>query len=335
MQPCQCSQEVFRVEMKNNILITSVGSRVELVQAFQSELKSIFFDANVFATDMSPLLSPACQTADDYWAVPQVTDLDYINTLLTLCLNNNIGMVVPTIDTELEILAENREWFHESGIAIIVSSKELVAECRDKRKTRLLFDRIGVTSPNLLDKNNLSFPCFAKPYNGSCSVGATPLYDKTELTSKILNDKKMMFMELVDEKHIEYTVDAYYAQNGSLKCMVPRERIAVRAGEVNKGVTRKHEVYDYLLPACNEIKGARGCLTIQIFADLDRGSFYGLEINPRFGGGFPLSYSASANYPRWLIYEYFLGDKIEFYDKWEKDLLMLRYDAKELVHGYE
>ena len=117
--------------------------------------------------------------------------------------------------------------------------------------------------------------------------------------------------------------------------MVPRERIEVRAGEVSKGVTRKYEVYNYLLPACKRLEGGRGCLTIQVFADLDRNSFYGLEINPRFGGGYPLSYSAGANYPRWLISEYLLGDEIEFYDQWESDLLMLRYDAKTLVHGYE
>jgi carbamoyl-phosphate synthase large subunit len=141
-------------------------------------------------------------------------------------------------------------------------------------------------------------------------------------------------MELIDDRHTEFTVDAYYAKDGSLKCLVPRERIEVRSGEVSKGVTRKHDVYDYLLPACKKIEGACGCLTIQIFANLENESFYGLEINPRFGGGFPLSYSAGANYPGWLITEYFLGKEIGFYDQWESDLLMLRYDAKELIHGY-
>ena len=165
-------------------------------------------------------------------------------------------------------------------------------------------------------------------------MGAIALNDKTELTSTLLSDEKMMFMGLVDEQHTEYTIDAYYAQNGKLKCLVPRERIEVRAGEVSKGATRKHLVYDYFLQACEKVEGARGCLTIQIFADLERESFYGLEINPRFGGGFPLSYSAGANYPRWLICEYLMGDEIEFYDQWETDLLMLRYDAKELIHGY-
>jgi carbamoyl-phosphate synthase large subunit len=65
------------------------------------------------------------------------------------------------------------------------------------------------------------------------------------------------------------------------------------------------------------------------------GKFAALEINPRFGGGFPLSYSAGANYPGWLIDEYILGKEVPFFDAWEDRLLMLRYDAKVLVHGYE
>ena len=58
---------------------------------------------------------------------------------------------------------------------------------------------------------------------------------------------------------------------------------------------------------------------------------YFIEINPRFGGGFPLSYSANANFPKWIIDEYFFDIEIPFFDNWKKDLLMLRYDSKILI----
>ena len=320
--------------MRNNVLITSAGRRVELVQAFQYDLKRFFPGAKVFSTDMQPILSAACQTADGYWKVPRATDERYLDVLLDLCLKNNIGMVVPTIDTELMVLAENRQAFQNEGVHLIISSEELVASCRDKRKTGDLFESIGVHSPEILDKTQLTFPCFVKPYDGSCSIGAEMLFSEEQLTSRILNDKKMMFMELIDDSHTEYTVDAYYSKEGTLSCLVPRERIEVRGGEVSKGVTRKNEVYEYLLPVCKKITGARGCLTFQLFANLEQDSFYGLEINPRFGGGFPLTYSAGARYPSWLISEYLLGNDIDFYDQWEADLLMLRYDDKKLISGY-
>ncbi|RTZ49695.1 hypothetical protein EJ377_05105 [Chryseobacterium arthrosphaerae] len=61
----------------------------------------------------------------------------------------------------------------------------------------------------------------------------------------------------------------------------------------------------------------------------------GIEINPRFGGGYPLSYLAGANYPEWLLKEYFMGHDIPYFEDWEDNLLMLRYDDEVLVRNYE
>ena len=91
---------------KHNILITSAGRRVELVKSFQTELNKYFVNAEVYATDSHPELSAACQCADISFPVPRVTDKDYMEELLLLCKRNNIGMVLPTIDTELKLLAD-------------------------------------------------------------------------------------------------------------------------------------------------------------------------------------------------------------------------------------
>jgi carbamoyl-phosphate synthase large subunit len=148
------------------------------------------------------------------------------------------------------------------------------------------------------------------------------------LTDDIRNDEKNMFMELIGADHTEYTIDAYYNAAGALRCLVPRERIEVRDGEISKGATRKHAVYDYFVEKLGALKGAMGCITIQAFVNVDQASFKALEINPRFGGGYPLSHAAGADYPDWLIREYLLSQEVDFFDRWEADLLMLRYDAK-------
>ena len=199
MQQCQYLRARLQIAMSNhNILITSAGRRVELVQVFQYELKEAFPDAAVYATDMHPILSSACQIADGSFVVPRVTDDGYIDYLLELCLQNKVGMVVPTIDTELRVLAENRVLFEENGVFIIISSVDLIASCRDKRKTGDLFGRISVCSPEIYDRTAIIFPCFAKPYDGSCSVGAQALNHSVQLTAELLSDEKMMFMELIE-----------------------------------------------------------------------------------------------------------------------------------------
>lgn len=316
---------------RNNVLVLSAGRRVELVQAFQQALQRYFPDAKVFTTDLRPELSAACQTADQAFKAPRVTAPDYIDFLFELCTKKNIGLVVPTIDTELQVLADNRERFESSGVNLIISSPELIAVCRDKRKTAETYASLNITQPEIYAKNNIVFPCFCKPYDGSCSIGALPLHTPDMLTQELLDDEKNMFMELIGKEYSEYTIDIYYDHNGQLRCLVPRERLEVRGGEVSKGATRKNYVYDYLRARFEGLKGARGCITAQVFANPDNKTIKALEINPRFGGGFPLSHAAGADYADWLIREYLLNEAIGFFDAWENNLVMLRYDAKVLV----
>jgi carbamoyl-phosphate synthase large subunit len=316
-----------------NILITSAGRRVELVQAFQRALNKNFPEAKVFTTDLYPELSAACQISSQSFQAPKVSSPEYVDFLLKLCTLNNVGLIIPTIDTELQILADNRLRFEERGVYIIVSDADLIEVCRDKRKTAETYASLKISQPAIFDKSNVTFPCFCKPYDGSCSVGAFPLLTQEMLTDELLMDEKNMFMELVGKEYSEYTIDVYYDRNGKLCCLLPRERIEVRGGEVSKGATRKNYVYEYLRFRLEGLKGARGCITAQVFANPDNESIKALEINPRFGGGFPLSYAAGADYADWLIREYFCDEEISFFDEWEDNLIMLRYDAKVLVHA--
>ena len=140
--------------MQKNVLVLSAGRRVELVQSFQHDLTSLIENGKVFCTDMNPIASPACQVADGAFAVPRVTHDDYINIIFALCVDHNIGLVVPTIDTELELLSRHKEKFAASGIHLLISSETLIKECRDKRLTAALFDRLSVAQPKILDKSN-------------------------------------------------------------------------------------------------------------------------------------------------------------------------------------
>ncbi|MDL3983928.1 ATP-grasp domain-containing protein [Shewanella xiamenensis] len=317
--------------MRNNILILSAGRRVELVQAFQKDLKLLFPHAMVFCTDMTPELSAACQIADGYFKVPRVTSDNYIEVLENVCLENNVGLVIPTIDTELLLLSNSRKYFLDIGVHLVISSPDFTLSCRDKRETAKFFTLHNIEQPMIYDKDNLSYPCFCKPYDGSCSVGAFVINDKSELTDAIYNNHKNMYMELVPKTFSEYTVDCYYTENGELISLVPRKRLEVRGGEVSKGITKKNFVYDYLLPKLRDVPGARGCITFQFFVNENSAEIKGLEINPRFGGGYPLSYDAGAQFPKWLIEEYLLNKTPIFYDDWEPELTMLRYDAKVLI----
>jgi carbamoyl-phosphate synthase large subunit len=318
---------------KRNLLLLSAGRRVELLCSFRAELKNRGLKSHILATDLKPEMSAACQYADRSFKMPRVTDEGYMAELLALCEQQDVGVVIPTIDTELLGLAQARPQFEERGIKLVVSDESLVYMCRDKRLTLKLFESLNIGNPELLDRTKLNYPCFVKPYDGSRSIGAMKISQASDLTNHMLLDQKLMFMEYINETYDEYTVDAYFDRFGYLKCLVPRHRLEIRDGEISKGVTRKSHVYEYLKNKLAMLKGARGCLTMQLFAHPSGIRYAALEINPRFGGGFPLSFAAGANYPGWIIDEYLLNKEIQFFENWEHNLLMLRYDSQVLVHN--
>ena len=318
-----------------NILITSAGRRVELVNYFREEGRKLDTDLKVICVDLDPELSPACRIADLYFGAPRVTSKDYIGFLKETCTSNSISLIVPTIDLELLILSKHREEFLKLGVNVLISDIQLIQACRNKNYSVNFLQNIKIETPAIYNVNNLKYPCFVKPYDGSSSLGTFILKDESMLTSDILDNPKNMFMELIPDNYDEYTVDIYYDKFGKLKSLVPRLRIETRAGEISKGLTCKGVVYDYLKDKLRNLKGAKGCITLQLFVDLKEKSFKAIEINPRFGGGYPLSYSAGANFPKMLIQEYILGEKVDFFEDWEDNLLMLRYDSNVLVHDFK
>ena len=319
----------------SNILITSAGRRVELVNSFKTECIKIDNKIKVFCTDVNPELSSACKVADLYFQAPKVTSKEYIGFLKKICVDNSIVLIIPTIDTELLTLSEHREEFIKLGINIIISDTSLIEACGDKILTTSLLKKINIKTPDIYDKKNLIYPCFVKPYDGSCSIGAFVLKNKSMLTADIIDNPKNMFMEYVPKSYDEYTVDIYCDKFGDLKSLVPRLRIETRAGEISKGVTSKGAVYDYLKDKLYNLKGVRGCINLQLFVNLKEKSFKAIEINPRFGGGYPLSYAAGANFPKMIIQEYILNKDLNFVDDWVDNLLMLRYDSNVFVNDYK
>lgn len=321
-----------------NILITSAGRRVSLIRSFQKELKKINKDSKVFATDADPVLSAACQIADGFFKVPRLDAPDYISVLINLCKTHEISLIVPTIDTELLELAKNKAKFKQEGIEVVISSVDFVSKCRNKRVIHQFFESHNVNVAKEYEKNDYILPLFIKPIDGSRSVDTYLIRTKEELTDYHFTNEKLMFLEYIDhEEYDEFTCDLYFSKDHTLKCVVPRKRIEVRDGEVYKALTVNNSLVPYIKKNLNKINGAVGCLTAQFFLHKDDNEkIYAIEINPRFGGGYPLSYLSGANFTKWIIEEYLYDKSIEEkFDAWESDLLMIRYDDEVLVHGYK
>jgi carbamoyl-phosphate synthase large subunit len=314
--------------MIQNILITSAGRRVSLLHNFQKTLKHYNPKGKVYTTDMAPCLSAACQISDGYLKVPRVTDPMYLEVLKTFCLENSISLVVPTIDTELSVLAGAKEMFESEGIFIAVSSKEVCDTFYLKDSTAHFFIDHGFETPKIVEINEKTdYPVFAKINNSSCSIGAKQVSSLQESLRLLEENDTYIFQEFIVGE--EYTVDVFIDRCSQVVSVVPRLRLEVRAGEVSKARTVKDpDIISEVIRLCEAMNGAYGCLTIQLFKTRDRLVF--IEVNPRFGGGYPLSYLSGADFAKFLIEDY-MGNTLEYDDSWVDGRTMLRYDAEVIV----
>lgn len=317
---------------RSNILVTSAGRRVSLVRFFKAALSSLGLSGRVFTADVAPEWAAACHESDGAFCLPPVGDPEHLPALRTLTEQHDIGLVVPTIDTELEALAQSQDDLGSAGAHVVVSSEALVKTSADKRASSRWFSDLGFEVPIPIPRDRLTFPCFAKPFDGSLSRGAQALLGPEHLCDAVRNDPSMLFMEYCSpERYDEYTVDCYFDRSGALKCLVPRRRVEVRGGEVSKGVAEKglnDGLYSFLWSRLSRVHDARGCLTFQFFVEIGGARVVASECNPRFGGGFPLSWHAGAHMPTWLIREYLLGETIAEYHDWENGMAMVRYDEE-------
>ena len=137
-----------------NVLITSAGKRVVLVNIFQKTIQELHFDAKVFTVDLRPEMAPACVMSDGSFPVPRCTEESYIDSLMDICKNHNVGVIIPTIDTELMALAKSRQRFLQSGVNVVVSDEAFIIKCRDKRHTAVFFKELGIDIPKPINKKH-------------------------------------------------------------------------------------------------------------------------------------------------------------------------------------
>jgi len=316
---------------KFNVLFTSVGRRVSLVRLFRKSLSEQNIPHKLVGADKSPL-APASKEVDKFYLVPGVDSKEYIPTLLEICKNEEIDLLVPLIDPELPVISRNKEKFKEQATTAMISSPQTIEIAMSKLKTSQFFKNQGLPALPSYHyqeqswREKLSFPLMLKPDQGSASKGVYKIDNEKELEVLASRISQPIIQPLI--KGREYTSDLFIDFQGKVRCVVPRLRIEVRAGEVSKGMTVRNENLISLIKKAGEaLPGAFGVINIQAFEDLE-GNFYLAEINPRFGGGYPLSYHAGADFPCWLYLMLKERDKFETIntDTWKENLVMLRYD---------
>jgi carbamoyl-phosphate synthase large subunit len=285
---------------KITVLITAASRRVPLVRAFRTAVEK-FGKGRVITTDINPL-SPALYFGHKHHIVPLTTDRYYIPIIESICDVEDVNLIIPTIDDELPIFGRVRQQFENLGVQVAISSEDTGHICNDKFKTWEFCQEHGIAAPRTrlaadVDVRQLEFPVIVKPRFGRGSVNVFTVRNEEQLRLFLNYVSDPVVQDFVEGT--EFTVDVLSNLDGQVISVVPRERLVIRAGVSDKGVTRRNQlVMDFAVDVAERLQIV-GAANIQCKTDGKQVTL--IEVNPRFSGGIPLTMAAGADFASWLV----------------------------------
>lgn len=300
-----------------NVLLSSAGRRGYMVRFFKEALAG---KGKVFVGNSDEKVS-SFVFGDETVITPGIYEPEYIPFLLDYCLKNNISLIVSLFDIDLYILSVHKDIFKEHGITVLVSDPNVIKICNDKWKTGQFCLKNGLFFPKTyltLDeaKKRLPFPMIIKPRWGMGSIGIFDADNNSELEVLLFKVRKQIektYLKfesrqdrdncvLIQEKIFgqEYGLDIINDLNGNYQNTIVKKKYAMRAGETDSVMV----VHDIEL----EELGRKISIALKHIGNLDvdvirsnDNIVYILEMNARFGGGYPFTHCAGVNMPKIII----------------------------------
>lgn len=339
------------------ILLTSVGRRSYLVQYFKEVIGS---EGEVHVSN-STELSPAFIYADKHIKTPLIYEENYIEFLLDYCSENKIDALISLFDIDLPILSKNIEKFNDIGTKLIVSDYEVIKICNDKWLTYKFLVNNGFNAPKTyvnkdeaftaISNNEIQYPLVIKPRWGMGSIGVSIAHNSEDLafyykkTLQSIQESYLKFESrenfnesvLIQEKlkGQEYGLDVINDLNTKYQNTIPKIKYAMRSGETDCAETVESDLLKSIGENLSKKLKHVGNLDVDVF--IHGQEVYVLEMNARFGGGYPFSHMAGVNLPmaivQWLNNENINPEILKEHVgvKSHKDISLIRLDKSKEV----
>jgi carbamoyl-phosphate synthase large subunit len=272
------------------VLFTCAGQRVDIVTAFRRA------GATTIATDVDQL-APALYHADRRALVPRVDDPTYIDSLRDLVQLHDVRLIVPLTDLDHLQLANAREDL--GGATVLVPGPETIARCSDKYLAHVFFEEQGIGSPPTWlpteAPGNVRYPVLVKARKGFGSRHIYRAENETELEFFLRYTTADSMVQAVCRGE-EFSIDVFCDLDSRCLAAIPRTMIESKGGESIKGMTIKDPELVEFGARVSEVLGIIGPANVQCFRE-PSGELQVTDVNPRFGGGFPLPTAAGSRYP--------------------------------------
>lgn len=282
---------------------------------FQDALAANGLTGSVIAADLDEY-SPARAFADQFILAPRVDDPEYDDWLISVLSDREISMAISINDFELSqwaVLPDAPEF-----APLVRVSPETQRLVEDKYAMSEALGRYGVTSPRTWlgssAPDGATERYVTKGRFGSASRGLrftdlggldraieSAVHEVTDRQGVAAYEQVALApsdLVVVQEEvvGVEYGLDVVCDFEGTFSAVLARRKIAMRSGETDRAVSVDSAMFESIARGIALAVPHPGTFDVDVIVD-SRGEPSVIDINPRFGGGYPFSHLAGARIP--------------------------------------
>lgn len=332
------------------IIISSAGRRLYLIDWFREAFEALGVEGRVVVAENDPKSSSASYGDVGRW-LPRYDDPEYGPELLRLVAEFDAKVFVSANDYELMHVHVN------SGLADTLRQRSVLvpgvsalwqAGCVDKLKMARMLASIGVPTPATIsgadncgiDELSAQFDEFVVKHRfGSGSSGlrfvsgehVRHAVAEAALSAPAAHGHPPTSDDVVVQPKLagtEYGVDIIgsLTGDGMLSGVLARRKLRMRAGETDKAVTVDSAPFAQVSELISQASKLTGLIDVDMFVD-DSGEVSVIDINPRFGGGYPFVHLAGADVPLYYLAQAYGFDIGEGWSRYGLGVVSAKYEG--------
>lgn len=278
-------------------LFSTIGKRGYIADYFRQADPSVHIVGSG-----NNLFTPGYSSCDQAVLMPAIHDPEYLSKVREIVKSHKVDAILSFSDPDVANLSTIRQELAAQGVACFFPGHKTALLGYDKLETFRWAQEHGINVPfTTIDPDEalrkISFPLIRKPRFGSASVGVSVVYYSKDLLPTLGDTTEYIYQERVigQEVNVELCGDL----NGRVMSVSAWRKLISRNGETQLAVTtRRQDLIDKALEFGEKARIVGPCDVDLIDRD---GQLFLIEFNMRFGGGYPVSHLAGANFPELLV----------------------------------
>lgn len=299
------------------ILVTNIGRRIYFAK-FLIDLKKKIKNCKIYLADDNLSISALKIKGVISLKIPKVKDGNkiYLREVKKIIKNKKISLLIPCTNYDLNILSLNIKKIEKIGCHLMVSRNDLIKKCLDKKKLYDMSIKYNFYSPKFFKNLNEAKKSKSKFFIKKLRKGHSSI--DQEIIKKLKKkdfEKKYIIQEYIDgdELHLDILND----HNGKFISHCLKKKISMRFGETDIAkVTHDVKLKKLSKNLSKNLKHI-GNLDCDIIYDKTKKIPYIIDINPRFGGGYPFTHLSGNNFLGKYIFN-LMGKKFKEKKKYNK-----------------